>query len=459
MTQTPCENGFAGIYPCDNVDLMSVMTLNEVGGGDNGNDIWGWTDPLTNKEYALYGRANGTSFIDVTDPLNPIYLGDLPTHTTPSLWRDIKTFGNYAIIGSEAGYHGMQIFDLTQLEDVTNPPVVFEETAYYDGFGKSHNIIVNTETGFAYGVGTSTFEGGLHIVDINDPLNPVLAGAFEEDGYTHDAQSVVYNGPDQDYVGKEIVFAFNGGNVAIVDCDDKSDCQLISTIQQENVGYIHQGWVTENQRILLMDDELDESNFGFNTRTYIVDIQDLDNPSFIGYYTSSAPAIDHNQYILGDLTYQSNYLAGLRILNIADAANGNLFEVGYFDTNPESDEASFNGTWSNYPYFPSGNVIVSTFSHFFVVRPTEGVLSTQEFITDTPAPVLYPVPAVDELTVQWDAQGQTTVEIIALDGRVLKTFPLFGGGASTIYMNNLESGVYLLRDINQNFEPLRFVKQ
>jgi hypothetical protein len=38
-------------------------------GNVRGNDIWGWTDPLDGREYALVGRNDGTAFVDVTDPL------------------------------------------------------------------------------------------------------------------------------------------------------------------------------------------------------------------------------------------------------------------------------------------------------------------------------------------------------------------------------------------------------
>ena len=75
---TPCVDGFAGIYPCDQVDFMSHLTTSEVGGGEM-NDIWGWTDPLDGKEYALLGRTSGTAFIDITDPNNPRVFGQ-PTH-------------------------------------------------------------------------------------------------------------------------------------------------------------------------------------------------------------------------------------------------------------------------------------------------------------------------------------------------------------------------------------------
>jgi hypothetical protein len=77
MGPTPCVGGFAGIYPCRDVDLLAFLPLAEIGGG-HGNDVWGWTDPLAGREYALMGRTTGTSFVDISDPSDPFYLGDLP---------------------------------------------------------------------------------------------------------------------------------------------------------------------------------------------------------------------------------------------------------------------------------------------------------------------------------------------------------------------------------------------
>ena len=42
------------------------------------------------REYALVGCMDGTSFVDVTDAMAPAVLGFLPTHSSSSLWRDIK---------------------------------------------------------------------------------------------------------------------------------------------------------------------------------------------------------------------------------------------------------------------------------------------------------------------------------------------------------------------------------
>ena len=90
MGPTTCTRGMAGEYECSNVDLLSFVPLKDLGSNGDGNDIWGWTDPDTGREYAIVGCADGSSFVDVTDPSNPLVLGFLPTHTTSSLWRDMK---------------------------------------------------------------------------------------------------------------------------------------------------------------------------------------------------------------------------------------------------------------------------------------------------------------------------------------------------------------------------------
>ena len=355
--QSPCVNGLAaGLYPCDNIDLYATMGVNQVGGGDM-NDIWGWTDPLDGKEYVLLGRTNGTAFIDISNPTSPVYLGNLNTNTVSSLWRDIKVYGNYAFIVSEAGGHGMQVFDLTKLRNVTNPPVNFSADAVYTGFGNAHNIVINEATARAYGVGTNTASGGLHIVDISNPLNPTILGTFSQDGYTHDAQVVTYIGPDAQYQGKEIAFACNENTITIVDVDDPTDATLISTEGYSGSAYTHQGWLTEDHKYFVVGDELDEQQSGVNTRTYFFNVEDLNNPFLAGTYTATTSAIDHNLYIKDGIAYQSNYRAGLRLLDVSNAPNAE--EVGFFDLYPSSDAASFNGTWSNYPYFASGVVAVS----------------------------------------------------------------------------------------------------
>ena len=256
-----------------------------------------------------------------------------------STWRGIKVFANHAFIVSEAVNHGMQVFDLTQLRDVTSPPVTFTETAHYAGFGSTHTLAINTRTGFAYAAGTRTCEGGLHVVDVRTPASPRAAGCFSLDGYTHETQCVVYDGPDTLYRDREICFNSNEDTLTIVDATDKLEQVQLSRTGYGGSAYTHQGWLTEDQRFFLVNDEGDEPAFRHPTRTWIWDVSDLDAPVLASLYDGPTPSIDHNLYVRGNLVYESNYRSGLRVLDASDIAQGALREVGFFDIYPADDAA------------------------------------------------------------------------------------------------------------------------
>jgi choice-of-anchor B domain-containing protein len=372
---TLCENGFAGQFPCEGYDLMATVPLS-IFGASRGNDSWGWTDPQTGKEYALMGTDENTSFLDITDPINPIYLGNLPTSTVASAWRDIKVYNNHAFIVSEAPSHGMQVFDLTRLRNVANAPEIFTADALYDGFGSAHNIVINETSGYAYAVGAQVFDdsgrsfnGGPHFVNIQNPTNPIAAGGYADDAYSHDAQVVTYAGPDSEHVGKEILIGSNTNEVVIIDISDKSNPIQLSTIEYTDIGYTHQGWFTEDQRHFILGDELDERDFGFNSRSIVFDMTDLDNPSVSMTYIGPTAAIDHNGYTKGDMFFLANYTAGVRMLDISNIGTNQIQEVGYFDTYPSDNSTVTRGAWNVYPFFESGNIIISDIdSGFYIIR-------------------------------------------------------------------------------------------
>lgn len=358
--QFPCVNGLAGGYPCSGYDIMSHISVEELGGpGAEGNDSWGWTDPESGKEYALVCTTTGSAFVDVSNPSNPIFLGRLPTATVNSLWRDIKVFSNHAFIVSEAPEHGMQVFDLTRLRNVANPPETFTADATYTEFGSAHNIVINENSGFAYVVGSDTFSGGPHFVNIQNPTNPTAAGGYSGNAYSHDAQVVTYNGPDTQHSGKEIYIGSNENEVVIIDVTNKTSPSLISTIGYSNIGYTHQGWFTENMEYFLLGDELDEINFGNDSRTLVFDFTDLDNPLFHMDYIGPTEAIDHNVYVVGNTFYIANYTAGMRVVDISNIDSGVMVETGYVDTFIPNDNTSFSGAWNIYPFFESGNILIS----------------------------------------------------------------------------------------------------
>jgi len=375
---SPCENGMAGDYPCNGYDLMShidISVLATTAGTPEGSDIWGWTDPLDGKEYAIVGTTNSTAFVDIADPSNPVFLGRVETSAGTNYWRDIKVYNNYAfIVADNVGAHGMQVFDLTRLRDVPNAPETFAPDTVFTDVGSCHNIVINESEAVAYLVACNLASGGPVFVDISDPMNPVSLGSFAGSGETHDAQVVTYSGPDSDYTGKEIFIGSNETKVSILDVTDKSNIIVISEFGYPQLGYTHQGWFTDDQRYFILGDELDEQNFGFNTKTLVFDFSDLDNPVLSSTYTGPTAAIDHNGYVKDNEYYLSNYTAGLRVLNIDNiAASSNaMTEIGFFDTHPETDGASFNGVWSVYPYFESGNIVISDINRgLFVVRKSE----------------------------------------------------------------------------------------
>jgi choice-of-anchor B domain-containing protein len=395
-----CSDGLSNEkYSCENIDLVAHVPVEELLTEplDNGkalNDIWGWTDPQTGIEYALVGLTDGVAFVDISTPSDPEVVAKLNettssskstannlwkgtiAHDEKSAWRDFKVYENYLYVVSDAQPHGLQVFDLTRLRDIDDPPAMLREDVLYEEFENAHNIAINTETGFAYIGGSDTYGGGLHIVDIQDPLNPEFAGFHSDStvgrnstGYVHDMQCVSYQGPDADYQSDEICMNSSETHLVIANVTDKEHTSTISKVTYEGNAYAHQGWLTEDHRYFLLDDESDEHQ-GINTRTYIWDVQNLDDPKLIDVYQSSLTVIDHNQFVKGDYVYQANYTSGLRILNLENIIDGILEEVAHFDTFPAGNRLEFDGAWSNYPYFESGVVIVSDITNgLFILKP------------------------------------------------------------------------------------------
>ena len=437
--QTPCVDGYAGIYPCNQVTLLAHLEPDEIEAVEHNsywlNDIWGWTDPETNKEYALVGLKDGVAFVDVSTPTDPVFIGKLPEPKTAnnrnsredevqhgkSTWRDIKTYNNYAFIVSDLNSaHGMQVFDLTKLRGLDGQnPKEFDHDYHYEEFGSAHNIVINESTGYAFAVGISSggtgCSGGLHIIDIKNPLEPTFVGCFDEDGYTHDAQCVTYHGSDVDYINKPICFNSNEDTFTIVNLEDPKNPVMISRNGYENAVYSHQGWLTPDHKFFLMNDELDENSFGHNAKTLIWDIEDLDNPELIGSYVNNVSSIDHNLYTNDTLVFESNYWSGLRVLSSDSIGSGQLVEVASFDTYPQGDGIHFGGTWSNYSYFKSGTIVVSDMNNgLFILKlspevnpitqmPTSQTTcsgSGYEFIVDTNEELNYQWQSFDGFTYQ-----------------------------------------------------------
>ncbi len=442
--RVPCVNKTADIHACDQVDLLARIPRDMIDpSAVYLNDIWGWTDPDTRREYALVGTSLSVGFVDVTDPVNPIYLGKLPSHVRGRnvIWRDMKVFNYYMFVTVDGGNNGMQIFDLRQLRNPSQVPRDFVESAHYDGFMQAHNIAINEETGFAYISGyqrSSTSQGlldtcngrGLHIVDIRNPLNPVYAGCFADhstgrsrDGYSHDVQCVVYHGPDETYRDREICIGSNESHISIADVTNKSNPVKVSSATYPFAGYTHQGWLTTDHSYFFMNDEADEYNPQVrNTRSIIWDLTDLEDPAYHSSFYYPTLSIDHNLYIHGDFLFATNYTTGLRIVDISNTNNPQ--EIAYFDTHPGSDATGFSGAWSSFRFPRSGTTVVNSDpGGMFILDPLPVTITNTEFSSSIPTSFslspAYPNPfnPVTTATLSLPEQAEVRAEVLDMLGR------------------------------------------
>lgn len=375
--QAVCSAGSASGFPCQNVDLLAQVSLADLGASSaaiKGNEHWGWTDPVTGRDYVLFGLTNATAFVDISDRQNPRYLGQLPSHQGVSQYRDLAVSGNTAfIVADTPTQHGLQVFDLTQLRNVVNPPVTFTESAHYAGFVAGHSLWMNEATGYLYvfrSVGDAC-QSGVHMVNVQNPLQPSFAGCLaQDDTPLSTGECLVYDGPDHTYHGREICFVASDDNVSIFDVTNKAQPLQVADFTYPGIARAHQGDLTADLRYWLLGDMMDEHHTGFNTRTYAFDISDLDHPVVLGHFSHSTFAIDHDLQIVGTRVFQANWRAGLRILDVSSLPGVGFRELAYFDTVPGSDSIGHTGAFAPYVW-PDGVVTVSdTESGLFVLQPT-----------------------------------------------------------------------------------------
>jgi choice-of-anchor B domain-containing protein len=392
------------------VDLYHFLSHADLGSSaGRGSSSWGWTSD-DGREFVAIGQYDGTAFAEISSEGKLVYLGRLPQYDPiGSNWREIRVLRGYAVIGSEAINHGVQIFDMRKLLDLDpESPTNFTQedlTGHWNGLpvGRTHNIVINEELNYAIASGSVggnetirvrgglPCRGGLIFINMTDPSNPTSPGCAAGDGYVHDAQCLVYRGPDTRYEGRDICYGYNEDTLTIYDVTNKvgNTTNIISITTFPGAEYVHQGVVNDeqNQEYIILDDEFDErdAEVGPMTQglptTHIFDIRDLENPHYTGYYAGKTRSIDHNQYVIDGYSYQSNYGNGLNVLDIRslpdDPSGGSICEAGFFDIYPEDDEregggtVAFLGSWSSYAYFKSGFILVHTIERgSFIVKMT-----------------------------------------------------------------------------------------
>jgi choice-of-anchor B domain-containing protein len=284
-------------------------------------------------------------------------------------------------VSDRNGSHGLQIFDLKRLRGASHGQK-FTPDRTYRGIKNAHNIAIHDR--YVYVVGALKMDGldsrtlangGLHILDVRNPLRPVPVGAYRKDGYIHDTQVVKYKGPDRKWSGKTIAFNSAADSFSIVSLESKKKPFRISASAYADAGFIHQGWLSEDHRFFFANDSKDEINAeGKNKpRMRIWDVRRLKRPRYLGFYEGNEASVDHNLYVKDDLIYQANYSSGLRVVRMQESGGKDsslqLEEVAYIDTYPQRKNAEIQaGAWSAYPYFDDKLIVGDTLNGLFVAK-------------------------------------------------------------------------------------------
>ena len=354
----PIEGSVAGAFDSNGVQLRSWLPLASLSpAATSGNSCWGYVAP-NGAEFAIIGLSSGTAFVDITDP-GAATLKAFITGPT-SLWRDVRVYNGFCYAASEAG-SGIQVMNIGRLHIdgvVTLVGTVLEPTATT---ANTHTLALDEVSGFLYRAGGGAT--GLRIYDLNaNPAAPTYVGAWST-VYVHEAQVKTFTtGP---YAGRQIAFCCGGQNTGnvntglyIVDVTNKAAPVQLSYTTYPNARYCHQGWLDEQQQYFYINDELDEGNTVTVTTTIILDVTNLNAPTFAGTFTNGNAAVGHNLFVRGSLLYEANYRSGMRVFDLS-VSRLNPPEKAFFDTFPGSDTAQFNGLWNIWPFFPSGTVIGS----------------------------------------------------------------------------------------------------
>ena len=329
---------------------QSSLNMNLLGTYDypttKGNDIWGWADSIGN-EFALVGLRNGVSCVNVTNPSTPFeefYIADIY-----SVWRDIKTYGNYAYVTTESDA-GLLIIDLTDMTGATfwhvtdfiNPTT--GTTLHWEA---AHDLFID-ENGIAYIFGASNPAGipapanGAIFLDVaTNPTYPTHLGQWNGQ-YIHDA---MVRG-DTMYAG--CIYA---GKVYIVDVSDKTNPIVLGSKSTPNT-FTHNSWVSDDGDFVFTTDEQSDA--------YLTayDISDLNNIQEVDRIQSNpgSNSIPHNTFVDGNFLITSYYRDGTVVHDITHP--NYMIEVGNYDSYFGSGNG-FDGCWGTYPYLPSGNIISS----------------------------------------------------------------------------------------------------
>ncbi len=318
------------------------------------NDVWGYVAP-NGDEYAIIGSRTKVNFVNITDPTNPF---SVTKHVGGSntIWRDIKTYKQYAYSVCDVCTEGLLVFDLSTL-----PNTATHVNQITTDFERAHNIFIEGDRLYVVGM---VGNDDLLIYDLSvDPVSPTLLATVDLDIILDTGVDMLYI--HDIYVRNDIAYASHGNPGYFI--WDVSDPQNISLIAENAFGgYNHSSWLSEDGEYAYVAEEVPRG-----LPMQLVDLRDMTNGninSISTFHDNLAPigpnnerVTQHNPFVKDDLLYISNYEDGLKIYDIEIPDNPVLF--AYYDTYPDDNLAGqysgYNGAWGTYPFLPSGNILVS----------------------------------------------------------------------------------------------------
>lgn len=319
--------------------------------GTGTSNLWGYEDELGN-EYAIVGANNGVSIIDVTNPSSPNEVFFEPGSN--SIWREVKTYNNFAYITTEAE-DGMMIIDLNPLPGSTTLPVTYFFGPAGNEWLTAHSLFID-ENGILYLHGTNRGNGGVILYDLNtSPTNPTEVGEFDN-WYVHDS-----------YARGDTLYSahINDGYFSITDVSNPSSITLMAGLVNTPMNFTHNCWLSANGKYLFTTDEKSGAWIGAYDISDFSNIQEVDRIR----RDETSGVIPHNTYWLNNYLVTSYYRDGITIHDVTDPSN--MIEVGNFDTSPSLSGDGFNGAWGVYPFFSSGKLIVSDIElGLYILEPT-----------------------------------------------------------------------------------------
>ena len=388
----------------ENVTLLGHLD-NHHSAGYSG--IWGYTAP-NGTELAIIGVYDGTSFVNVTDPANPVEVAFIGHPGT--IWTEIRTFGHYAYFSNDQSASGLGIVDLV---DPLHPVLVRFHTA----FSTCHSLHMDTQTGYLYCNGCSSNRTFILNVGAN-PTNPPTVAIFS-DYYVHDSYS-------RD--GIAYFAAISDGALGIENFSSPPTFINQSFIQYPGAA-THNCWLTDDSRYLLTTDETSGGHLK------VWDVLDKTNPTQVSEFALPGDdSIIHNVYVRGNLAIASWYTAGLQIMDITNPFAPQ--RVGYYDTYPGT--GGYEGAWGVYPYAASGNIYISDMStglYVFRFTPNYGTVSGTVTNANGGAPL-------SGVTISAPSQGKTTTtngagqySLNLTPGNVQVDYSKFGFGSTSRNVN------------------------